>query len=112
MNGLRLLMIGMVIGMASVWGCSQEIGDECGSNADCGSDRLCDTSQPGGYCTVSPCTDDTCPSEAVCVKFAPQVSYCMKICYDDTHCRKGYVCVKGYEGMSDAFCNQVLPTTP
>jgi hypothetical protein len=51
--------------------CGDEIGDECSLSTDCSSqgDRICDISSPGGYCTVIGCDFDTCPDEAVCVRF-------------------------------------------
>jgi hypothetical protein len=53
--------------------CADQIGDECVVATDCSSagDRFCDTTQgsPGGYCTIMGCDFDTCPDEAVCVRF-------------------------------------------
>lgn len=51
--------------------CGEEIGDECSLSADCSpqGDRFCDISSPGGYCTVIGCDFDSCPDEAVCVRF-------------------------------------------
>ena len=56
---------------ATVLGCSPKIGDECATALDCSAlgDRLCDTTQPGGYCTIFNCEPDTCPEEAACVAF-------------------------------------------
>ena len=53
-------------------GCDKEIGDECVVSSDCdpNGDRFCDTSsKPGGYCTIQGCAFDSCPEEAVCVRF-------------------------------------------
>jgi hypothetical protein len=52
-------------------GCGSEIGDSCVVGTDCSpqGDRFCDTSQHSGYCTVVGCDYDTCPDEAVCVRF-------------------------------------------
>lgn len=73
-------------------GCGRKIGDSCKANADCSAlgDRFCDISvrpiydrngqeiQGGGYCTVEGCDVrldtndepvDSCPGEAVCVRF-------------------------------------------
>ncbi|HET6613275.1 MAG TPA: hypothetical protein VFG83_14860 [Kofleriaceae bacterium] len=52
-------------------GCGSEIGDECTIPTDCSpqGDRICDTTAPAGYCTVAGCDYDTCPEEAVCVRF-------------------------------------------
>lgn len=51
--------------------CGQEIGDSCSISADCSptGDRVCDLTQDDGYCTVVGCDYDTCPDEAVCVRF-------------------------------------------
>src|SRR5258705_13828561 len=50
-------------------GCSPKIGDKCSVSTDCSvqGDRLCDPTQPGGYCTVFNCEPDRCPDESVCV---------------------------------------------
>jgi len=51
--------------------CGDEIGDSCLISSDCSpdGDRICDLSQEDGYCTVVGCNYDTCPEEAVCVRF-------------------------------------------
>ena len=56
--------------------CKPEIGDECEISTDCSAtgDRLCDTTQPGGYCTIRSCEAQTCPEEALCVEFRPGVA--------------------------------------
>ena len=66
----RLLVILALAVLAA--GCGTEIGDSCSISADCNtdtSDRICDTFSPGGYCTVPGCDYDTCPEEAVCIRF-------------------------------------------
>jgi len=52
-------------------GCGDQIGDSCSISTDCtnAGDRYCDPSSPGGYCTIAGCDYDTCPNEAVCVRF-------------------------------------------
>lgn len=89
--------------------CSREIGDDCSSNTDCGSGRICDLSQPGGYCTISPCREDTCPPEAICVEFSPTDSYCMRACTISDECRAGYLCVSNYKGYK-GFCSAAGPS--
>lgn len=91
--------------------CGREIGDDCATNVDCGSGRICDLSQPGGYCTISPCRPETCPAEAICVVFTVDDSYCMRTCATRDECREGYECVTGYEGYP-GFCNAALPARP
>jgi hypothetical protein len=92
--------------------CQPEIGDECSNASDCSvqEQRTCDTTYPGGYCTVLGCDANTCPEEAACVAFqsvlsvAPEcASYqarprlqrtvCMKTCSGNGDCRGGYECV-------------------
>ena len=89
--------------------CQPSIGDSCVLSTDCSQrgDRLCDTSQSGGYCTVFNCVGDGCPDEASCVVFGGRVpgclytdrsiartarSFCMRACELDKDCRDGYVC--------------------
>jgi hypothetical protein len=93
-------------------GCTPSIGDKCVLSTDCSlrGDRLCDNSQPNGYCTVFNCRPDTCPNSAACVLFHPEVpgcpysdrspsrigrQFCMAQCQSDSDCRQGdgYVCV-------------------
>ncbi len=54
-------------------GCGDEIGDGCSISSECSNrgNRFCDTTQPGGYCTIIGCDHGTCPDEAVCVRFFP-----------------------------------------
>ncbi|MSP61974.1 MAG: hypothetical protein EXR72_16910 [Myxococcales bacterium] len=69
--------------LALAAGCSRKVGDPCVTNTDCSSlgDRFCDVSAPGGYCTVEGCDvitvgdefKDTCPEDAVCVRFFQQI---------------------------------------
>jgi hypothetical protein len=87
------------VGLALAAGCAPEIGDKCSTALDCSAQgsRLCDRTQPGGYCTLAGCDNGTCPSEAVCVKFRPAeerlaVTYCMYKCSDSGDCRDGYHC--------------------
>ena len=91
-------------------GCQPSIGDSCTLSTDCSKTgvRLCDTSQPAGYCTIFNCTSQGCPAESGCVQFGPSIPGCP---YDDRHgpsrlaramclyrcettddCRAGYVC--------------------
>jgi hypothetical protein len=61
--------------------CGKKIGDSCQTAADCdpSGTRICDLSQPGGYCTILGCDETTCPSEAACIRFFP-VQYLTKPC--------------------------------
>ena len=80
--------------------CKAEIGDECEVSTDCSAtgDRLCDTTQPGGYCTIRNCEPGSCTDEGVCVRFKPDdprlsINWCMAKCGDTGDCdRDEYVC--------------------
>jgi len=105
---LRLTVV-LLLGLA---GCKPEIGDDCSVSTDCSSsgDRLCDTTQPRGYCTISGCTAGSCPDEAICVAYRTSISaapacydpqdmarlqqtYCMRKCKKKSDCRGAYDCV-------------------
>jgi hypothetical protein len=92
-------------------GCAPKIGKSCELSTDCSQlgDRLCDTTQPEGYCTIFNCEPDTCPDSA-CVGFYAQLdpacgttddgrtprferTFCMAPCSSDSSCRDGYDCV-------------------
>jgi hypothetical protein len=97
---------------AGVAACTPEIGDKCQVSTDCSiqGDRLCDISQPEGYCTQLNCNGNSCPDEAACVLFGSAVpgcgfddrsgpggsriarSFCMAMCQSNSDCRDGYVC--------------------
>ena len=66
---VTILLVGL---LASA--CSKKIGDNCQTNIDCAQDgtRICDLSQPDGYCTVDGCDDSSCPSDSICVRFFDQ----------------------------------------
>lgn len=82
-------------------GCGPAIGDDCKSSIDCSSqnNRVCDRQQPGGYCTLLGCENDSCPNDAICVTFRPEperlsVRWCMAACDVTGDCRddEGYAC--------------------
>lgn len=56
-------------------GCGTGIGDSCERSIDCSpdGDRLClseaSDGSPGGYCTIRGCDYESCPDDAVCVRF-------------------------------------------
>ena len=90
-------------------GCTPKIGDKCVLSTDCSTsgDRLCDTTQPGGYCTQFNCIGNKCPDQAACVIFESAVpgcaytdrgiprtgrQFCVAQCHANSDCRGGYVC--------------------
>lgn len=87
-------------------GCAPSIGDSCRTELDCSinGDRQCDLARPGGACTVFSCEADTCPDDAVCVRWRPEPSRlsftaCMRRCNGDGDCRtdEGYRCLAAEE---------------
>lgn len=105
---LRLLAFALVL----VAGCTPSIGDKCVLSTDCSTrgDRLCDTSQPDGYCTQFNCAKNNCPDNAACVLFNASIqgcgyddraggygsrvarAFCIASCGQDSDCRSGYIC--------------------
>jgi hypothetical protein len=107
----------LVLGLLLALGCKPQIGDKCTTSTDCSQvgDRLCDISQPSGYCTIFNCEPKgsnaaaSCPDGASCVAFGADPSpvagcenalgstpytrtFCMKECDNGNDCREGYVC--------------------
>jgi hypothetical protein len=80
--------------------CAPKLGDPCDTASECSAngDRVCDRSQPGGYCTIANCEPQRCGDEGVCVRFkadAPRLSssWCMASCDSNRDCdRDKYVC--------------------
>jgi len=109
---LGLLVCGAGGLAAGVEGCTPEIGDKCILSTDCSTrgDRLCDTSQVGGYCTQFNCRKNSCPNDAHCILFNASIpgcgyddraggfgsriarSFCVAHCETDSDCRSGYMC--------------------
>ncbi len=97
----------VVVGLTSV-GCAPAVGDDCETSIDCSvnGERVCDTAQPNGYCSVLGCDPDTCPDSALCVewRFDPRrtaLAWCMKRCESDSDCRTGdgYRCLAADDAL-------------
>ncbi len=94
------------------------------SSVDCSAqgDRLCDTSQPEGYCTIFSCEPDTCPEDTLCVGFGAELppsceapdaadprwprferTFCMSLCETDEDCRDGYQCLAPEDRASSSI---------
>ncbi|HTN85832.1 MAG TPA: hypothetical protein VL242_19165 [Sorangium sp.] len=120
----RPALLLVVLGASSLLaGCGPQIGDECTTSLDCvqqEQELFCDTTQPGGYCTVFNCEPDSCSGSSVCVAFNPVMdqacgplanarwprferTFCMATCDDDEDCRSGYACValRGIQGAAE-----------
>jgi len=97
-----LRIAGLALVGLMTFACGPEIGDECSSDAECGTGRICDLNSRDGYCTLGGCEPNSCPENSVCVTFRNTESYCMAICGSGEDCRDGYVCdaVNG----DHAFC--------
>jgi hypothetical protein len=104
-----LILVGLTV--PTLGGCPPKIGDDCQSSIDCSAQesRLCDITQPGGYCTVFNCEPGGCFGEGACVVFTDRLSvvegcdtpngpsrfarsFCMANCESDGDCRSDYVC--------------------
>ncbi|HEX3697561.1 MAG TPA: hypothetical protein VH374_19470 [Polyangia bacterium] len=90
--GLALMVLGLCALAASA-GCARKVGDGCTTSTDCdpNGNRVCDLSQPGGYCTIDGCDNTSCPTDSVCIRTFPQ-SYLTKPCNpqcEDTDCAAG-----------------------
>jgi hypothetical protein len=80
--------------------CAPKLGDGCKQGIDCDvrNQRICDRSQPGGYCTIANCKPGDCGDEGVCVRFRPDeprlsTTFCMAKCGNTADCdRDAYVC--------------------
>jgi len=110
MNDRRTLGFLAAALMLIASGCSPDIGASCTTSINCSQmgDRACDTSMPGGYCTIFNCEPDTCPSESACIAFRQWPSaivacqdpndtrmlrtFCMFRCSSNSDCRTGYIC--------------------
>ncbi len=113
---MRFLRVRLLAFAVAVAGCQPGIGDECETSTDCSAngDRLCDITQPGGYCTIFNCEPKgqpkACPDDSVCVAFSAnrssvpgcedpsgaspfQRAFCMANCDSDEDCRSDYACV-------------------
>lgn len=86
----------------SAAGCVPAIGDECTTNNDCPTQAICDSTAPGGYCTIPDCTRGACPGKAICVEYDDANTFCMKPCEGDGDCRDAYTCRN--ESYSRPFC--------
>lgn len=106
MTWFRLVLV--LGSLAGGFGCKPKIGEDCATSVDCSisGDRICDITQPGGYCTVFNCEPNLCPDDSVCVAFIEGTcstasvstrfrrTFCMRTCEDDGDCRGGsYRCV-------------------
>jgi hypothetical protein len=94
-------------------GCGHNVGDSCTSNVDCSpaGDRICDTAQLSGYCTVEGCDLTTCPSESACIRFF-SAGFLSRTCNPATegianaNVTPTHDCGAGEMCLSSGFCTQ------
>jgi hypothetical protein len=91
-----LLLSVLTVALLGAAGCGDEIGDSCSISSDCSAqgDRICDRNSPDGYCTILGCDFDTCPEEAICVRFFPAAQTDIS-CENDTDCTVDELCALG-----------------
>ena len=113
---------------AFAFGCTPKIGDSCTTSTNCSAsgDRLCDITQPGGYCTIFNCEPGTCPDNSVCINFGTRLSpandcslsnsnspyqrsFCMAPCSSPGDCRGGYDCVNLSGKLTDGNGKSIPP---
>ncbi len=102
-------LIALAIAFAA---CSPNIGDSCTTNVDCAQDgsRDCDQSQPGGYCTIDGCDEQSCPSGSVCIRIFPYEAEGLASCnwLTDAQPGPGAVC-SDEQATDDAGMSCVCP---
>jgi hypothetical protein len=111
----------VLLGLAA-FGCTPKIGDSCTVSTNCSAsgDRLCDITEPGGYCTIFNCEPDGCPADSACINFGTELSsvnlcqssqgnspyqrsFCMATCSVDGDCRGGYQCIDLSGTMANVY---------
>jgi hypothetical protein len=94
--------------LLSIAGCGDppNIGGTCTTSDGCDDDLQCNTSVPGGYCTV-PCTmsgsTSECPEDSVCDTVSGAALTCVKICKVAEDCRADLDC-NGVSGSNIKAC--------
>ncbi len=93
---MRTILSILVVCLAA--GCGSEIGDSCTFDSECSptGDRICASGAdlPGGYCTMYGCDYDTCPDEAVCIRFFALGSTNLS-CVSADDCGRDELCTLG-----------------
>jgi len=89
----------LFVAALSLGACKRDIGDDCKNSLDCSqeSERLCDISQPGGYCTIEGCDERTCPEDSVCVRFFPRLGL-TDSCMTNENCEVTELCLSDGKG--------------
>jgi hypothetical protein len=80
------MRVALLCVVAALGACGDKIGDPCALSTECSpqGDRICiDPGSNGGYCTIPGCDFDTCPEEAVCIRFFA-IAETDRICESET----------------------------
>jgi serine protease len=89
---------------------ASKVGQPCTTNTDCGTNGLCATDAPGGYCTQS-CLSTGCPTGSECYgNEAGTAAYCYATCTgagvgQRGTCRTGYICYPDGSGTGTGACD-------
>jgi hypothetical protein len=84
---------------------------DCGATGDCAEQvGLPPVSAPGGYCSLSPCDNDSMCGGGSCVG-TTAASRCYAKCASDTECRTGYSCQERalISGSQGKICAPIAP---
>jgi len=125
----KFFPIGLLVLSTTLTACRPKIGDACATSTDCSvqGDRLCDTTQLGGYCTIFTCEPTKCPDDSACAAFnGPDLSnlcsslslqtrlertFCLRTCESSSDCRPGYICADR-TALRDNYRGEILDGTP
>jgi hypothetical protein len=105
------LLAAAVVGILAVGGCGRKIGDSCVTSLDCDpttGTRICDLSQPGGYCVIEGCDARSCPEDSYCVRFFPEMfltgSCSLSGANAESACAADEICVPAAAGEDAGVC--------
>jgi formylglycine-generating enzyme required for sulfatase activity len=82
------------------------LGAPCSSKADCGSDGICVTNFPGGYCSKECASNQDCGGEGWCYAVTDNqgtVYRCLDGCTNSGECRQGYDCMT-FDSAYPTYC--------
>jgi len=96
----------LLFAIASCGSDPPNVGGMCTASDGCDDDLQCNTTVPGGYCTVActmPGSRDECPDESICDAISGSAIACVKICKSSADCRTDQDC-NGVSGSNIKAC--------